>query len=73
MKARLDLHDDIGDETMNIGTPKTTKKKVQQEYRLVELYGSERQKKSLANVRQSKVDVKDLDSSMNSTLAVVDV
>ena len=73
LRAMVDLSDNgEDDETMDVGTPKTVEEKAHQQHRLVESFGSEKQKRLLANARQSKVDVKDLNSSMTSTLPAVD-
>ena len=54
------------------GTPRTAEEKAQQQLHLVESFGSEKQKRLLANARRSKVDAKDLDSSLTNALPVVD-
>ena len=46
--------------------------KAQQQFNLVESFGSEKQKRLLANARRSKVDIKDLDSSLTNALPVVE-
>lgn len=51
---------------------KTAEEKAQQQLHLVESFGSEKQKRLLANARRSKVDAKDLDSSLTNALPVVD-
>lgn len=70
----LDLSDDEGDEAMeDAGTPKTAEEKAQQQFQLVESFGSEKQKRLLANARQSKIDGTDLDSSLANSLPMVDL
>lgn len=68
----MNLSGDEEEKPMNNGAPKTVEEKAQQQFRLVESFGSEKQKRLLANARQSKVDSKDLDSSMSNSLPVVD-
>ena len=76
LRARVDLSDDDDESgkeaTQDAGTPMTTEEKAQQQFHLVESFGSEKQKRSLAIARRSKVDMKDLDSSISNTLPVVD-
>ena len=69
----LDLSDDEGDEAMeDVGAAKTAEEKAQQQFQLVESFGSEKQKRLLASARQSKVDGADLDSSLTNSLSMVD-
>ena len=71
----MDLSDDdesSKEATQDAGTPMTTEEKARQQFHLVESFGSEKQKRSLAIARRSKVDMKDLDSSISNTLPVVD-
>lgn len=70
----MDLSDndeDIEEAMDNTGMAKTAEEKAQQQFRLVESFGSEKQKRLLANARQSRVDVKDLNSSISNSLPVV--
>ena len=67
----LDLSDDEGDEAIEDATaPKTAEEKAQQQFQLVESFGSEKQKRLLASARQSKVDGTDLD--LANSLPMVD-
>ena len=73
LAAMLDLSDDGGEEAMDdTRAPKTAEEKAQQQFQLVESFGSEKQKRLLASARQSKVDGKDLDSSLTNSLPMVD-
>lgn len=71
LRARLDLSDDGEDEAKHAETAKTTEEKTKQQFCLVESFGSTKQKRLLANVRRSKVDVKDLDLSISNSLPVI--
>jgi len=72
VRTKLDLSDDDdenGDMMMEVTrSPKTSVDKTQQQYRLVQSFGSEKQKRFLANARRGIVDSKDLDTSMTSSL-----
>jgi len=73
VRTKLDLSDDDdenGDRTMEV--PKTPVDKTQQQYRLVQSFGSEKQKRFLANARRGIVDSKDLDTSMTNSLETFD-
>ena len=73
LKATLDLSDDEGDEAMeDTGAPNTAEEKAQLQFQLVDSFGSEKQKRLLANARQSKIDGTDLDSSLANSLPMVD-
>ena len=73
----MDLSDDDdenGDMTTEVtkSPPKTPADKMQQQYRLVQSFGSEKQKRFLANARRGIVDSKDLDTSMTNSLETFD-
>lgn len=74
LRTRLDFSDDgVNEEAVeDAGTPRTAEEKAQLQFHLVESFGSEKQKRLLANARRSKVDVKDLDSSISNSLPAVD-
>ncbi|XP_065883791.1 DNA-directed RNA polymerase I subunit RPA49-like [Dysidea avara] len=77
IQAKLDLSDDDdenGDMTTEVtkSPPKTPADKMQQQYRLVQSFGSEKQKRFLANARRGIVDSKDLDTSMTNSLETFD-
>jgi len=76
MRTKLDLSDDDdenGDLAMEATkSPKTPADKTQQQYRLVQSFGSEKQKRFLANARRGIVDSKDLDTSMANSLETFD-
>ena len=69
----MDMGDDEGYKAMEApAAPKTAEEKAQQQFSLVESFGSEKQKRLLASARQSKIDAKDMDSSFTSTLPQID-
>ena len=77
MKTKLDLSDDDeenGDTTTEVSRLPSTPAvdKSQQQYQLVQSFGSEKQKRFLANARRSIVDSKDLDTSMTTSLETFD-
>jgi len=72
LRVSLDLSDDEEEEAMHVETPKTSEEKTQQQFRLVESFGSAKQKRLLVNARRSKIDMKDLDSSISNSLPMVD-